>query len=76
MEGFGKILVLSVLLIALGHVHGQSDSQCPPNSSAGVCEPVMDPCYTDNDCAKGELCCPESCSNVCKPPIGPGQGSK
>ncbi|BFZ14113.1 hypothetical protein BsWGS_17151 [Bradybaena similaris] len=33
----------------------------------GLCEPVPKPCFGDNDCSNGEMCCPESCSRSCKP---------
>ncbi|RUS71687.1 hypothetical protein EGW08_020545 [Elysia chlorotica] len=62
--------------VVMGLAHAQSDFLCPPNNKMGLCEPVPNTCFHDQDCPADHICCPEACTRSCKPKMAPGQRSQ
>lgn len=60
----------------VGLVVSQSDFMCPANSKMGLCDPVPNPCFGDEDCLNGDICCPHACSRVCKAKIPRDHGPR
>jgi len=50
--------------------------QCPPDGAAPInCGPTVVPygCQRDSQCPYRQLCCPEKCTQICKPEVQPSR---
>ncbi|GIY25294.1 hypothetical protein CDAR_244021 [Caerostris darwini] len=70
MKTFAAVLILSLALILV------SADYCP-NSRHVKCVREDNQCCKDADCDIGQLCCRESCGNICRQPVDfPTNGKK